>query len=274
MKYLKSLTIVILFLAAASTFAQSISEAENNRKEAERIWELAIQAKDGREKIHAVKNMVVSSRSKVKYSLFKTYENVIESLYIFPDDKYWCWNDSRPSMFGVAMSMYNYKTLMKYHQVLGSPDNYQNLVSIESNELVYHKPDSHLSGMVSFLLENEFWQPAPQSVSEGRKGTKKTFTVRTLLNGERIDFVLDQKTHFLVQSIGYFLDKTSKQERKNVQNYENYKEFAGIMMPTKVSLEGESGSESLSYQFNVEYDKSLFTTPPSFEKGREAWRTL
>ena len=44
------------------------------------------------------------------------------------------------------------------------------------------------------------------------------------------------------------------------------------MIPTKLSFEDESGTENLSYQFNVNYNEDIFTTPPSFEDGPEAWK--
>src|SRR5258705_4079770 len=91
---------VILLLTFVTDFygQDSIGKAVGYRKEAERIWELAIQAKGGRERLYSVNNMVISSFGK----------NIrLEDFFIFPD-RSWSWVDQRPSVFGLNMSMQNW----------------------------------------------------------------------------------------------------------------------------------------------------------------------
>jgi len=65
---MKFLTVTFLLLCLNSAaFSQTSAKTDNDsKKEAERLWELAIEAKGGREKLLSIRNMVISSRSKVQ----------------------------------------------------------------------------------------------------------------------------------------------------------------------------------------------------------------
>lgn len=91
-------------LSAEHIRTQSSHDA--NRQEAERLWELAIAAKGGRERLQAVSNLQISIREKVWYGL-RRVPYIQEDLYVFPG-KYWEWNDQRKSIFGLSIRMYNH----------------------------------------------------------------------------------------------------------------------------------------------------------------------
>ncbi len=91
---------------AVSCFTQNETskEIEMNRKAAERVWELAVQAQGGRDKLLSIRNEVVITKER---------GHITESLFVFPN-KWWNWDDLRPTMFGVVMRMENYETRQNY----------------------------------------------------------------------------------------------------------------------------------------------------------------
>lgn len=263
-------TVFLLMYLGLNINGQNIPKPEdNNQKQAQELWEKVIEAKGGRKRLDAITNMALTSHAKVQYSMFKTYDNHVESLFVFPD-KEWRLDDNRPSVFGLVMEMYNYKTRMKYHGTFGNT--ISGLVPFEVADEKY-RLDSNLAGLVIYLLETKWWQPVPEAVTSRKKGSRKVDVIQTLFNNGRLDFVIDQKTYLPIQIIGYYQDKTTGKNRQNIYNLSDYVEVDGIMMPSKLSSGGESGVKNLSYQFNVEYDESIFTTPPSFEAGPEAWQS-
>jgi hypothetical protein len=260
---------IVLIVIAVVAFSNAFGQRDDfSKKEAERIWELAIKAKGGREKLISIKNMVSHSHAKVYFAPL-TYENKIVSLGVFPD-KVWTWDDNRPSVFGLRMSMYNYATGMKYYKVLGSPDNVDKLVPFEPNE--QKQIGSKLPSLVFDLMETYWLKPIPENVRSGKIRGMKVDIVRTALDGERYDFSLDKNTHLPLQISHFYYLPSIKKEIAHTVNLSDYIEIDGIMMASVSFPEGESGKERTAYQFNVEYDESIFKTPASFEMGSEAWK--
>ena len=66
---------------------------------------------DRRERLESVTNMVVSGEYPVYYLVFRVQRNHQPkhvTFYNFPD-KYWQWDDMRPSIFGLTVRMTNYE---------------------------------------------------------------------------------------------------------------------------------------------------------------------
>jgi len=77
------------------------------QEEAVRVWERPIAAKGGRERLHSVRNVVISSHGEYASRLFKKNRVRREELLVLPN-KYWFSDDYRPDVFGLTVSMYNY----------------------------------------------------------------------------------------------------------------------------------------------------------------------
>lgn len=256
------------FVVACRT-TSSMSDATNNRErqektqqEAQRLWEQAIAAKGGRERLYAVRNMVISMRGEYGARLLKKNQVRREDLLIFPT-KYWSWEDYRPDVFGVSIHMYNY-------------DN--NTSSVFSDDKTEHtpKPTTDVLGkkalttaQLSFLLETKWLKPTIVQSSIGRIGLRPVDIVQTTVNGERVDFAFDRKTHLSVR-VSYY-DVINGKTYINVQNFSDYTDVSGIKVPQ--TLESDDGSKyKASFQFNVQYDESIFIKPPPIEAGPEAWK--
>src|ERR1044071_4698879 len=106
---IKVLMVALLMIGnicpAAFSQDSKTTSPDDNRQEAERLWELAIAAKGGRDRLYGVKNLQLSIREKVRY-LIRRLSFIEEDLYVFPG-KSWEWNDQRPAIFGFSLRIYN-----------------------------------------------------------------------------------------------------------------------------------------------------------------------
>src|SRR5258708_20583874 len=102
---MKSSVIIFILIVASLVYGQRPVNQENiSKKEAERLWEQAIEAKGGRKRLYSVNNMVISSFGK----------NIrLEDFFVFPN-RSWSWVDQRPSVLGLNMSMQNWETGKEY----------------------------------------------------------------------------------------------------------------------------------------------------------------
>jgi hypothetical protein len=245
-------------------------EIAKQPEEAVRLWEQAVAAKGGREHLHSVRNMVISSRGEYMTSSFKKNKIRTEELLVFPN-KYWSWDDLRPDVFGLTVEMYNYDTNMKYIISDGEP---------------HHPPEpikerqrnkSLRNAQLSFLLETKWMKPTLVKANTGRVGLRPVDIVQTTVEGERVDFAFDRKTHLPVR-VSYY-DVVRGKTYIMALALSDYIEISGIKVPQTSKVDegdkykyGEGVKYKASYQFNVEYDPEIFVKPPPLEAGPEAWR--
>jgi hypothetical protein len=106
-------------------------------------------------------------------------------------------------------------------------------------------------------------------VDVGSRGLRPVDVVQTTVNGKRVDFGLDPKTHLLV-TVSYY-DVVRGKTYVTSLALSDYVEISGIKVPQTIKY--DDGTEyNQSYQFNVEYNQDLFIKPPSIEAGPEAWK--
>ena len=233
---------------------------EGNRREAERLWELAVSAKGGREKLQAVRNIVEISDATARWSLFKTYKIHRVDVYLFPW-KWWSWDDQRDSVFGIDEAMYNSETGLKYIFDPRSKSPPPSLVPFETPRDRATR-GVKMSGFATYLLVLSWFEPKVLGITS----ENKTDVIHTDFNGGRIDFALDRKTHLPV------LWTVSGDGHSNGEWMKNYKEFDGIMMATHTGPLDESGRYTHTYEFNAEIDDSIWEHPPAFSLGADGWR--
>lgn len=236
-------------------------EAQRQQKEAERLWEQAIAAKGGRDRLYAVRNMVISTKKETS-SLFNKNRVRREELLVFPN-KYWFWDDNRPSVFGLVVSMYNYDSNMSY--VISEGEPYHQAEPIKNAQ----KNKAIRNDQLSFLLETKWLKPILVNASAGRVGLRSVNIVETVVDGERVDFAFDRKTHLPVR-VSYY-DIVNGKTYVNIQSFSDYADVGGIKVP--MTEQYTDGSKyKASFQFNVEYNEDIFVKPPPLEAGPQAWR--
>jgi hypothetical protein len=272
------LTLSVMILLIGSTVPSATvpsvlgkhQSPEGMQARARELWEQAIVAKGGRERLYAENNLQVSIRDSV-WQRDKRAPYIEEDLYVFPN-KSWEWNDQRETMFGFSLRVFNGdRNLHLWYSdhgkgiSVGTPADYvggrSGLVRLYDIQLRY-------------LMETRWVKPIPIRVEKGKIGGQPVDIVQTLVKGyptrdgddkEKIGFALDPQTHLPLQVIYYTV--TSDKEYSGGVPLSDYAEVAGIKMPSKVS-----GLRS-NYQINVDYDRRIFEQPPNVVAGIEQWKT-
>ena len=253
----------VFFVQAQETNGTDSESIRSDRKEAEKIWEKAIEAKGGREKLYSVRNMF-ESLGTTFFSGFKKITKRNEALFVLPN-KSWVWDDNRPSVFGLEMTMYNLDSRKKYYVRQGQK-------KAELETIASDVKSTNLSGLVYVLMETKYNQPIPEKVIEDKVSGQVVDIVQTNLLGNRIDFYLDRKTYLPLKVVGYIDQKISYENE-----FSDYIDVNGIKMASVQIMGGEKDFHKtkykVNYQFNVEYDESIFITPPlPVETAADAWK--
>jgi len=268
--------LMVVLLTVSSIFQTGTSEnkklptsPDENRHEAERLWELAIAAKGGRERLYSVKNLQVSIREKVRYFI-RQLPFIEEDLYVFPG-KSWEWNDQRPAIFGFGVTVYNHDQDMKFWYLDHGKGGSSGKASL--SESIYG--DGFLTYLrylqLRYFMETKWVKPIPISVAKGKAGRKAVDIVQTIVKGptrggkneERFAFALDQKTHLPLQVITYTV--TFGQEYSGAVPLSDYVDVDGIQMPSKVY------GLKTTYRINVDYDEQIFLREPNISAGITQW---
>ncbi|MGE3465418.1 MAG: hypothetical protein AB7J13_00675 [Pyrinomonadaceae bacterium] len=236
-------------------------EAQSDIGNATVLWEHVIEAKGGRDRLRAVTSMVVWSDA---VSRSKKFGIRIVNVYDFPD-RTWSWTDQRPGPFGLRVSMYDWRARKMYSITDSSPD-FEGLLPISNN-----MPSTNLAGLVPELLETRWNAPEPKRSYQLTIDGRSFWRIETTLNSKRCDFVIDPKTKLPVEFIGYNEDGVET----NRMRFDGYETWSGIQMATKVTFVSSGGNIEYKrrYLFNVDVDESIFSSPPPFEIGSEAWKS-
>jgi hypothetical protein len=242
---------------------------DESRDESVRLWEQAITAKGGRERLYSVHNMVISENQ--DYITHKGKKNRVrrERLFVFPN-KYWFYDDYGSDVFGIDMHMYNYDTGLEYVGAPGNPETRLEPV-IDRTKVPWLD-----NAPIFILLETKWLKPTFVKTSSENIGSKKVDVIETRLNGRRVDFALDRQTHLPVRVSFHNVNVTDNKMHTHVLRLGDYVNVNGIVVPQMLKLEDEDKRDSggkQTVQFNVEYKESIFREPPSARLASpEAWR--
>lgn len=239
--------------------------SETNREEAERLWEEAIAAKGGRERLHAINNLQRSVRLRQWWNLRRVpYE--IEALYVFPR-KSWEWVDQTGTIFGFKISMHNYDQNIHWYYLDHGKG--PTVAPFWDSDIYKGAMSAIINVQLNYLMETRWVKPIPVSVERGKVGGHAVDIVRTIVKGyprgeETVSFALDRKTH-LPRQVIYHAILQGKEYSGGV-SLSDYTAINGIQMPGKV------GRERTVFQFNVDYNERIFEQPPSRAEGIDAWK--
>ena len=237
--------------------------AAEESAEATAVWEEAIRAKGGRERLHAIRNFVMTSHTEFADSPrpdVLTYAD-IECLYI-PPNRLWEYVDSRPGRMGdrgLALDV-------DHHRVLNIPRNYiPGWTSAQGayDDLVYQLRN----GQFLYLMETEHVRPEPVRLTRGRLDRLDVDIVETRVNGDRVEFSLDRRSHLPVR----VLIQEQRPVLPEIYRLGDYHAVEGIQMPGNVHFGDDSRDKTpTTYRFNVEYDESIFI-PGSVRFEKNGW---
>lgn len=269
--------IMLLFsqhVGSASKAIRAINRVkpqESTQQEASRIWEQAIAAKGGRERLCAVQNLVISTVGNYTTSSGKANTVRTEALFVFPN-KGWSWVDFRPDVFGLTVEMFNFDS--NTHYLINSdnpPPARQTIPPTETSTSQTH-------GLLAYLLETKWVKPELLSAKTDRFGLHTVDVVRTMLRdnvegfvpeNKYIDFAFDRQTHLPIR-VSYYHKRGDEEVLDVAENLSDYTEVSGIKVPQKSGVDGRV--DKIRIQINVKYNEEIFTNPPSVAAGPEAWR--
>lgn len=259
------LILLVVMCAGVSAAQKKSAVLPDTREEAERLWEQAIAAKGGRERLYSINNLQLSVRDRVWWDLKRVpYE--IEALYVFPK-KSWEWSDQTGTIFGFGISMHNYEQDIHWYY----SDRGKGPTVAPSQDLEIYKSALAIiiNAQLNYLMETRWVKPIPVSVERGKVGWHSVDIVRTVVREypkeeEQVSFALDRKTH-LPRQVIYHTVSFGKEYSGGI-SLSDYVAINGIQMP------GKFGRDRTTYQFNVDYNEQIFHQPPSRDACIYAWK--
>jgi len=285
-----------MFCAAQAPTRANLADDES-RQEAERLWEQAIAAKGGRERLYAIRNFVVSSKSRFRFSPRPDVAVGIteESLYVLPG-KWWNFFDYRPGKMGYGINVLDFDRDIRWHAGPGEKVPLPPRPDIDKAVFEDFKYRFRQAQFV-YLLETKWAKPILVGARTDSIGLNKYDVVETVIAERemrrivreeltkrlqvkvidderevRADFYLDRKTHLPVRIAidGKAARGSGKGEMDYVCGLDDYVDIGGIQMPQRVNCLDQDNQTS--YQFNVDYKTSIFEHPPTPDVKADAWR--
>lgn len=253
-------TIIVLASLLAVTSARAQVEDRTNRARAEQLWEQAIKAKGGRDRLHSITNVHISEKGGFLCCWgFGYREYVYEGVVVFPS-KSWEWDDQRGTVFGFTIHLHNFDK--NIHQSLNKSGA---VVPIERpSNMQITRLQLHL------LMETKWVRPIPVDSHVDKREGREVDIVETKVTGltwynDKVEFVLDRKTHLPREVVYHWTTRDGRQLSGGVP-LSKYISVAGLKVPSHI------GRQQFKYEFNVEYDEKIFETPPNASAGMYAWK--
>jgi hypothetical protein len=252
---------IVLTLISVSASVQGFGDdkqAEEEQK-ARKLWEAAVAAKGGREKLRSVHSFYIASEAK---SGSRNYD-----LYIFPDRSlqysYWA------AFERTDIDVYNGRLNVTWWQEGSDPAQ-----RLKDNETAveHMKRDQML-----FLLVTKWLEPKPLRTRKEWIGLKRVDVVETDVDGWRVDYYLDSKTSLPVRvTFGLSYLERAKGKMNRVVDMSDYAAVSGIMLPHKLTYSFTDGPEKsvqqAKYEINVDFDEQIFERPPTPKMTPDSWR--
>lgn len=264
MRFLVVGSLAAAFVLTTSAHAQTLkggaAGSEDSAARARQLWEAAVAAKGGRERLRNVKSLFVKSELS---GGDRNYE-----LHVFPDYGFDYSYVAKKEITTVTVR--NARRGVSWWQPNGSA----------AQELKYDENDAYgnLKAQLVYLLVTRDIEPTPLRSRKGWSGLRRVDVVETDAKGWRVDYYLDTDTHLPLRVTLPSSPKTHAEGKMNaVISLEDYADVGGVMMPRKATRSSTTNSskwtERLTFEINPSYDEGIFERPPNPRMGGEAWRT-
>ena len=249
---------------------------DKSTQRAERLWEQALAAKGGRERLYAVRNFVVSSTSRFRSSPRPDVAAGLteESLYVLPG-KWWSFSDYRPGKMGYHIDVLDFDRERRWY---ASPGKSVPLPSRPDVDKAVFEDFRYRFRQAQFLYlsETKWAKPTFTGARTESIGGKKFEVIETIIDDQRsvrADFYLDRETHLPARIV--IDSRAARGSGKGSMDYvcrlDDYANVGGIQMPQIVNC-GDKENQT-TYQFNVDYDEAIFERPPTSADAKpDAWR--
>jgi hypothetical protein len=278
------LAVMLMFIASGVALGNT-ETAEANRKRAEMLWEEAIRAKGGRERLHSISNFLISSTID-HHTVSEPFdplpparrvETQTERLYVMPG-KAWIYEltpDYETSLEARVLNMERNFCMLTLAPVgpMGSVPGLTNCVPTTWTERLIQDP-------VVYLMETKWVRPVPVRTRTEGKGSKQQDVVEIEVGQVRVDFYLDRKTRLPVKLITdrFYGDPRATTRKALSIKLQDYAEIDGIQMPRRLILEPLltraviRATEYAKYRFNVTFDENIFNRPVPKKAKFDDWK--
>lgn len=258
------LTLASLCFITGLVMSQSNQPVEGVASAAQKVWDLAIEAKGGRQRIYKIEVVVEHSSSRARTHTGKVYERKGVAVIALPH-KVWSYRDDGPSVFGRTAVMLDYENMTEYFWADG-----------RKNVLAEPMPNEYARGLkayqnttIFYLMESRWLKPTLLGMKSSSINGEKVFVIETDMDGRRVDFGVSHKTYLPIKIFLYDVGSNGV-TYKHEMLLEDYKEIDGIKVPLRTKYD-DQGWETSTIQFNVDYDPSIFLRAPD-NLGPDSWR--
>lgn len=246
------------------------AQSVNVQNEAVGVWERAIVAKGGRDRLLRVENLLLSTHQAAIRRAHRT-----EQLLVFPN-RIWLWHDHRPPGTDYVTEMLNPEEKICWQvRAKTEPDSTCPI----SSEYLFD------AAQLAYLLESRWVQPRPVRTwhAELKQGggnvplgilllrpelrQRQVDVVRAVWKSWTVDYYLDVHSHLPLRVLIAVEPPGAGDYR-----FSDYQAVDGVWMPTHESRGG--AWEDVLCRPNVVYDEELFHRKPRLEEGPEAWKTV
>src|SRR5438128_1874860 len=100
--------IIVVYVMVQAAIVQNQPKNDNSLETAKQLWEMAIAAKGGRERLYAAKSIAITQHFSKR--------GASTELCVFPD-KFWFWEDRRPGELGLGAGITNFERNLSYFVV-------------------------------------------------------------------------------------------------------------------------------------------------------------
>ena len=259
---------VVLLLCLSPDAAGDVQE---DRQKAIDLWERAVAAKGGRERLAGIQSFAVQERTEFNRILLRDMAvgKVDQIVCQLPND-WWEFLDYRPGKMGYSVRVLNTRTGLGWASH-GGPTR------------PFLRPDTDTAYRLRqlqyvYFLETRWMQPTPVRASRVRLGWKSVDRLETQIDDDLVVFFLDLRTNLprRIETVRKIatppprLRVTGTGEMKYTFELEGYHEVAGIQVPARVKLGGDLAESRV--EINPDYDPLIFTTAPSPDSTIDSWR--
>ncbi len=257
-------------LACISVGAQT-SEKTSSLDHAKELWELALQAKGGRERINGIESI----------AFIRDYRPTVSvRMTAFPDKSFYWWGELDAKGTGVACEIKNYASGFGFNQVGIFPrKTYQDIrtdpafQSTGSGELF--KGEILRDNQLRFLLETRWQRPELLSAGKATIGGRSYDRVDVRIPGDTAAshaIFLDEKTHLPMRFQTCRDTKGTLTGSNWGTEFRSYKVIDGISLPTQISEIGSGRWDKIQIELNPEYEPKVFEREPDLRAGPFQWR--
>jgi hypothetical protein len=247
------------------------SVTQEDRQKAMTLWDQAITAKGGRDRLAGISSFAIQEKTVFRRPLPGMAVGKVDQIVCELPDAWWEFLDYRPGQMGYSVRVVNARTGLGWAshggpaEPLLRPDR-DTAYRLRQLQYVY-------------FLQTRWVQPTPLRASRVQLGSSPANRVEAEIDGETVVFYLDVDTHLpmRIETVRALVLKDRPgvppgrtAERRYTFELDGYHEVAGIQVPARVTLGGDPSE--VRVEINPDYDRSIFTRPPSPDATTDSWR--